>query len=72
MLIIHVCYFLVSKNSQVWMSHGDTISELPNGFDVIISTKDVRVAAYKIKQETTYVYNFIQKFITLLMENKFC
>ncbi len=48
----------VSKNSQVWMSHGDTISELPNGFDVIASTKDVRVAAYKIKQETTYAIQF--------------
>ena len=48
----------VSKNSQVWMSHGDTISELPNEFDVIASTKDVRVAAYKIKQEKTYAIQF--------------
>jgi len=37
----------VSADSQVWMSHADTIMELPDKFDVIASTEDVRVAAFK-------------------------
>ncbi|MBQ9203678.1 MAG: glutamine-hydrolyzing GMP synthase [Prevotella sp.] len=32
--------------SQVWMSHGDTITRIPDGFECIASTKDVRYAAY--------------------------
>ncbi|TXC81985.1 glutamine-hydrolyzing GMP synthase [Luteibaculum oceani] len=31
---------------QVWMSHGDSIKELPDGFSVIAKTKDIPVAAY--------------------------
>ena len=33
-------------NSQVWMSHGDTITELPRGFCCVASTEDVNFAAY--------------------------
>ena len=32
--------------SQVWMSHGDTITAIPEGFEVIGSTKDVQNAAF--------------------------
>ena len=48
----------VLNNSQVWMSHGDTITDLPEGFNIIASTKDVKVAAYKIQEETTYAIQF--------------
>ena len=34
------------KGSQVWMSHGDTITAIPNGFKCIASTKDVKYAAF--------------------------
>jgi len=34
------------KGSQVWMSHGDTITAIPDGFECIASTKDVKYAAY--------------------------
>ena len=34
------------KDSQVWMSHGDTITALPEGFHAIASTEDVKYAAY--------------------------
>ena len=34
------------QNSQVWMSHGDTITAIPEGFEVIGSTKDVQNAAF--------------------------
>lgn len=48
----------VPGNSQVWMSHGDTITELPENFKVIGSTKDVRVAAYKVENESVYGIQF--------------
>lgn len=34
------------KGSQVWMSHGDTITAIPEGFECIASTADVKYAAY--------------------------
>ena len=34
------------QHSQVWMSHGDTITAVPDGFKVIGSTKDVKNAAF--------------------------
>ena len=34
------------QHSQVWMSHGDTITAIPEGFEVVASTKDVKYAAY--------------------------
>ena len=34
------------RGSQVWMSHGDTITAIPEGFEVIGSTKDVKNAAF--------------------------
>jgi len=48
----------ISVDSQVWMSHGDTISELPDKFEIIASTPSVSVAAYKIKGEDTYGIQF--------------
>ncbi|MDA3882678.1 MAG: glutamine-hydrolyzing GMP synthase [Bacteroidales bacterium] len=45
-------------NSQVWMSHGDTISKLPVNFEIIASTFDVAVAAYHIHGENTYGIQF--------------
>ncbi|GAA0893472.1 glutamine-hydrolyzing GMP synthase [Fulvivirga kasyanovii] len=48
----------ISIDSQVWMSHGDTISELPDAYDVIASTSSVRVAAFKKKDEQTYGIQF--------------
>jgi len=48
----------MSQNSQVWMSHGDTIAKIPENYKVIASTHDVKVAAYKIKGETTYGIQF--------------
>lgn len=48
----------ISKDSQVWMSHGDTISKLPANFKIIASTADVEVAAYKIDNEDTYGIQF--------------
>ena len=48
----------VSAHSQVWMSHGDTISALPDGGQVIASTADVVNAAFQIVGEPTYAVQF--------------
>ncbi|MGB5384691.1 MAG: glutamine-hydrolyzing GMP synthase [Lutimonas sp.] len=48
----------IHEGSQVWMSHGDTITSLPAHFKKIASTHDVHNAAYKIEGETTYAIQF--------------
>ena len=48
----------IAKDSTVWMSHGDTIANVPESFDIIASTGDVRVAAYKIRNESTFGIQF--------------
>lgn len=48
----------IENNSQVWMSHSDTIIELPSNATKIASTNDVENAAYKIENETTYAIQF--------------
>lgn len=37
----------VSNQSQVWMSHGDSILEIPTDFEIIANTKSIDVAAYR-------------------------
>jgi GMP synthase (glutamine-hydrolysing) len=39
----------VEQDTQVWMSHGDSIMELGTNFEIIASTKDIPVAAFKSK-----------------------
>ncbi|MEZ0607002.1 glutamine-hydrolyzing GMP synthase [Fibrella sp. WM1] len=48
----------IDLQSQVWMSHGDTITQLPEAFDVIASTDTVRVAAFQAHGEETYGIQF--------------
>ena len=48
----------ISPNSQVWMSHGDTITTMPENYKIIASTHDVKNAAYKIEGEETYGIQF--------------
>ncbi|MBT5859298.1 MAG: glutamine-hydrolyzing GMP synthase [Flavobacteriales bacterium] len=55
---VHTLLKGIPDNSQVWMSHGDTISTLPDNFEIIASTKDVKVAAYKIENEDTFAIQF--------------
>ncbi len=40
----------VPENSQVWMSHGDTIMEVPEQFELLAGTAHVDVAAYRSKE----------------------
>ncbi|MFK7833556.1 MAG: glutamine-hydrolyzing GMP synthase [Winogradskyella sp.] len=48
----------IREGSQVWMSHSDTIKELPTHGVLLASTSDVKNAAYKIEGEQTYAIQF--------------
>ena len=48
----------VREHSQVWMSHGDTITAIPENFKIIASTDKVAIAAYQIKEEKVWGVQF--------------
>lgn len=48
----------IDAGSQVWMSHGDTITSIPDTFSVVASTDKVRVAAYRVEGEQTWGVQF--------------
>ena len=48
----------ISVDSQVWMSHGDTIISAPNDSTVICSTKDVHIAGFRFNNENTFGIQF--------------
>lgn len=48
----------LSTGSQVWMSHGDTIASVTSEFEIIASTRDVKVAAFHVKGEKTFGIQF--------------
>ena len=48
----------IPVGSQIWMSHGDTITVLPEDFSIIASTDDVKAAAYHVKGEKTWGVQF--------------
>jgi GMP synthase (glutamine-hydrolysing) len=48
----------ISLNSQVWMSHADSIKKVPDNYEVIASTHDVKYAGYKVKEEKTWAIQF--------------
>jgi GMP synthase (glutamine-hydrolysing) len=64
----------VPDSSQVWMSHGDTITVVPENFKIIAHTKDVKCAAYCIENEKTWSVQFHPEVFhteagTLLLDN---
>lgn len=48
----------ISDNSQVWMSHADTIVKIPVNYSIISSTADVKVAGYAVNGENTFGIQF--------------
>ena len=46
------------RGSQVWMSHGDTITAIPESFEVIGSTKDVKNAAFASMEQPIWAVQF--------------
>lgn len=61
-------------DSQVWMSHGDTITAIPDDCQVIASTADVHFAAYASKSNPLWAVQFHPEVFhttqgTLLLKN---
>ena len=48
----------INHGTQVWMSHADTITAVPQGYEIIGSTADVEAGAYHIKGENTWGIQF--------------
>lgn len=48
----------IANNTQVWMSHGDTITNIPSNFRVVASTNDVEVGAFEVANEKTFGIQF--------------
>lgn len=48
----------IALDSQVWMSHADTIASVPDSFEIVASTPSVKVAAYKVKGKDVYGIQF--------------
>ncbi|MEA3445214.1 MAG: glutamine-hydrolyzing GMP synthase [Bacteroidota bacterium] len=48
----------IETNTQVWMSHGDTIANIPDNFKIVASTADVEIGAFKIEDEISYGIQF--------------
>lgn len=59
----------ISIDSQVWMSHADTISSIPEKFEIIASTPSVKIAAFKLKGEKLYGIQFHPE-VTHTLEGK--
>jgi GMP synthase (glutamine-hydrolysing) len=38
----------IPESSQVWMSHGDSILEIPSNFDILATTGSIPVAAFQV------------------------
>ncbi len=48
----------IEAGTQVWMSHGDTITAPSEAMEVLASTPEVAVAAYKLMGSPTYAVQF--------------
>lgn len=48
----------ISLDTQVWMSHADTIARVPDDFEIIAATPSVPVAAFKVKEKQVYGIQF--------------
>ena len=48
----------VELDSDVWMSHGDSITKITDSFQILASTKDVQITSYKLKHKNYYGLQF--------------
>ena len=48
----------IAEGSQIWMSHGDTITAIPDTFERIASTESVDIAAYEVKGANVWGVQF--------------
>ena len=55
----------IHEQSQVWMSHGDTITAIPENFKIIASTDKVAIFAYQVKGEKVWGIGSTRKYSTV-------
>ncbi|MEA3416802.1 MAG: glutamine-hydrolyzing GMP synthase [Thermodesulfobacteriota bacterium] len=48
----------VDKRTQCWMSHGDSIENLPKGFRITASTENTKIAATAYSKKNLYGFQF--------------
>ncbi len=48
----------IAKKEQVWMSHGDSVTQLPQGFSVSGRTQECKIAAYADEKRRIYGLQF--------------
>lgn len=48
----------IKKETECWMSHGDSITRLPRGFTISASTENTRIAAISYKKQRLYGLQF--------------
>jgi len=48
----------VSQSSQVWMSHGDSLTKIPDGFEIIAHTENAPIAAIRNQEKKIYGVQF--------------
>jgi len=50
----------IEDNSQVWMSHGDTILQLPESFELLARSADAAIAAYVLRDNEAHALYGVQ------------
>ncbi len=48
----------IKQGTQIWMSHGDTIERIPDGYEITGSTAAVKAGAFRIINEKTWGIQF--------------
>jgi len=48
----------LSRTEKVWMSHGDLVQSLPKGFEILASTKNCPIAAYRHEERAIYGFQW--------------
>ena len=56
----------VPKNINIWMSHSDSVKDVPTGFRSVASTTTCKVASFEHIQKQIFIFNFIQRYHTLI------
>jgi GMP synthase (glutamine-hydrolysing) len=46
----------IPEKSQVWMSHADSIQEIPNAFEILATTASIPIAAFRNNQQKNALY----------------
>lgn len=48
----------INENTQVWMSHADSVTRIPDGYKVVAATKDIPIAAFSNISKKVYAIQF--------------